>query len=254
MPQDQVLHWRMDDNAANTVVRDVTGKYPGTAAANTSGKTATGIRGGGLAFDGAADYIDTGDTLQDVLRKSFSISVWIKPDDGQPAADDIFVGARLEGQEDLLQMTIKVTTGKLYCLYRANTKTCSYTTTDAVFADGAASDYYHVVMVADATLRTVSLYGNGALFGSTYASTLVFADYTSTENPYVGANNHQGGPFAYFPGDIDELMIFRRALSASEILKLYNGGKGMGFLGELDSTTRPTRDNLSSTPLRARYD
>ena len=34
-------------------------------------------------FDGTNDYIDTGQTFQSVFRGDYSISFWMKPDDGQ---------------------------------------------------------------------------------------------------------------------------------------------------------------------------
>ena len=34
-------------------------------------------------FDGTNDYIDTGQTFQSVFRGDYSISFWMKPDDGR---------------------------------------------------------------------------------------------------------------------------------------------------------------------------
>ena len=50
---------------------------------NTSGKSVTGKIIYALDFNGTADYVDCNQTFQATARDSFSISCWVKPDDGQ---------------------------------------------------------------------------------------------------------------------------------------------------------------------------
>ena len=84
-----------------------------------------------LALDGSNDYVDTGATFQSTFRGSFSISCWIKPDDGQPSATEFIMGSRNSAQQDGLEL-INQTTGKLKFYYESNDKvvraeTVSYT-------------------------------------------------------------------------------------------------------------------------------
>ena len=44
------------------------------------------------SFDGTDDYIDTGQNFSSVFNDSFSISLWVKLDDGQPASTQYFFG------------------------------------------------------------------------------------------------------------------------------------------------------------------
>lgn len=74
------LAWyKMDDNTASTTVIDSSGnEYIGTATSNTDTKTATGIDGGALTFDGTSDWITIGDGMFNSSSiSSLSLSGWI---------------------------------------------------------------------------------------------------------------------------------------------------------------------------------
>lgn len=81
-------------------------------------------------------------------------------------------------------------------------------------------EWYHIAIVRDTAVKTVDLYVNGS-----YIST-----YNYTENPEGGAlsglaiGEHQGTVQSkrFFDGVLDEIYIFRRALTASEIGDLYS--------------------------------
>lgn len=83
-----------------------------------------------------------------------------------------------------------------------------------------AGEWYHIAIVRDTAAKTVDLYVNGS-----YVST-----YDYTENPDGGAlsclaiGENQGTVKSerFFDGVLDEIYIFKRALSASEIGDLYN--------------------------------
>ncbi len=79
--------------------------------------------------------------------------------------------------------------------------------------------WYHFVGTYDGT--TLRFYVNGALYGTTPASGVI--DYTGGNEPTdIGgggnANNQD------FPGIIDDVRIYDRALSASDVKQLYNEG------------------------------
>jgi hypothetical protein len=77
--------------------------------------------------------------------------------------------------------------------------------------------------VVERSGSTISLYFDGQLAGSGPVSGSVGA----SGNPLlVGARNSQDGRNFTLDGEIDEVAMWKRALSSSEILKLWNGGKG----------------------------
>ena len=79
----------------------------------------SGLKGGSklrgkysAIFDGTGDYIDTGNTFQSTHRADFSWSLWVKPDDGQPASNDVLFGAANASGEDKLYIVLD-TDGKI---------------------------------------------------------------------------------------------------------------------------------------------
>jgi hypothetical protein len=82
-----------------------------------------------------------------------------------------------------------------------------------------ASTWTHLVLIGTST--GTSLYANGSLVGS-------------LTNSMPLPRNHFGGDYLtstgtvldYMLGSVDEVLIFNRALSTTEISTLYNGGSG----------------------------
>ncbi len=72
-------HWTMDDNAANTIVTDVSGKgNNGTAPRNTASMSTTGTINGALNFNGTSDYITVPDRDEWAFSGDFTIGLWVK--------------------------------------------------------------------------------------------------------------------------------------------------------------------------------
>ena len=80
--------------------------------------------------------------------------------------------------------------------------------------------WYHVAMTYDASSGTLKLYVNGTNDVTVSSS----GNIIRTSAPlYIGGSPNPNYPY-YFPGLIDEVDIFDRALSASEIQAIYNAG------------------------------
>ena len=107
-----------------------------------------------LSFDGSNDYVDTGLTHQATFRSNFSVGFWIKPDDGQPDANDYAIGGIESGNTDGLLFQIG-TNGKITVQFKSNNDPLSIRSDAAVFSNGAASSWMHIlVVVADANTST----------------------------------------------------------------------------------------------------
>jgi len=81
------------------------------------------------------------------------------------------------------------------------------------------NEWYHVVAVKDA--GNIHLYINGDLKNSTSATDNI--SYQS--GIYLNASRWFGGPGYHFNGYTDEVRIYNRALSESEIQSIYNATK-----------------------------
>ena len=88
----------------------------------------------------------------------------------------------------------------------------------------AVNTWTHIAMTYSASAGVLNLYINGALSNS-FATT---TDNLTNVDANVTIGNEEGGSSAFFIGQIDEVAIFNRALSAAEITTTYNNGVGAG--------------------------
>jgi len=177
-----------------------------------------------LDFDGTNDYVDTGNSFQSTFRNSFTISCWIMADDGQPPSIQSVLGAQNSGEEDCVRLEILVD-GKIKFHYEANTADATVTTSSAIFSDGA-TDWTHIVCVADDSQNECLIYVNGesqTVTGTgTNTSGVTFNDWTSADELFIGSRDDDGSASRYFDGKIDEVRIWNDVRTASEILANYN--------------------------------
>lgn len=234
-----IAHWPLNDNADSATVVDATGNYDGTykdgdGNVNTSTGASTGVVNGALDFDGD-EYIDTGDTFQSTFQDSFSISLWCKPTDGQPAATGWLFGvSTVDPAENDCVWMVLANTGALTFQYSSNgNRGRLFLNAGLPLFSNGQETWHHLVMVVDSTIRAVGgvkgyldgvLQPVGALSkGDT--TDVVSADFTSIINPFIGAED-LGGPTNEYNGLIDNVMLFNKALTQKEIRRLYRAGMG----------------------------
>ena len=78
--------------------------------------------------------------------------------------------------------------------------------------------WYQIGIVRDGT--TVTFYKNGVQLGATKT----LATNTSMSMRYFGKESTAGTPY-FFQGVLDDVRVYNKALSAAEVLALYNMGK-----------------------------
>jgi hypothetical protein len=178
-----------------------------------------GVSNSAYSFDGVNDYIDIGNNL----KRNFpmSISAWIYLNDIDPGSF---------GQATVFRNDFWDHTSRYYGLLIDNVKghlvgrignggiaaggsRFGITTNEVVFSKG---DWFHIVVVF-ISHNTMKLYVNaveqetGIEQGGT-ASSMVY----SNANGAIGFSRDTG-----FNGSIDDIRVYDRALSASEIRSLY---------------------------------
>ena len=83
--------------------------------------------------------------------------------------------------------------------------------------------WWHVAGTLDGASGNLSLYTNGALAAQTNTALRPFGPLIASESPGIGIGNvNDGGNMFPFQGDIDEVSLYNRALSAPEVLAIYN--------------------------------
>ena len=191
-------------------------------------------------FDGSDDYIDSNNTFKTTFNDSFSISVWVKIDDGQPSATKYICGSSNSSSQD--EVFIKVTTdGKLSFTIKSNTDTGTRVSNSNVFVDNA-NDWKHIVCTATkggSGDTALAIYVNGSEIvdgvdstHSTYSSILTVANHGNFDtdiNISIGALNNNGTRQGYFDGAIDEFAIFNTALDSDAVSSIYNSGSPLNL-------------------------
>lgn len=198
-----VAHWKMNDNAANTVVTDSSGNgHNGTASVNTSALATAGKVGSAFSLVAASSHVVTVPNAADLgLTTGGTICFWVK----RPAGSGMIVSK-----------------GYGWAVYVANDgEAVSYTNAGSVhYTHGGivpADTWTHVAYQLSSTSRRV--YINGVDTTTTEASLV---------NPAAVADNVLIGKWGstYSTSQIDDLRIYCRTLTPGEILRIYNSGNG----------------------------
>ncbi len=83
----------------------------------------------------------------------------------------------------------------------------------------------HVAATLDDGTGTMSIYTNGVLAAQTATAVRPFGELDPGQSPGIGIGNvSDGGNNFPFTGDIDEIALYNRALSSTEIAAIYNAG------------------------------
>ena len=172
----------------------------------------TGYIRKGAAFNGSSSYIDTGITNTVGTR---SISLWFYYTSA-PASNEVLIGAVSSGSAGY---TIRLETSVLKFQHQGES-------TASTALSNLNVGWNHVVGVIDGSTST--LYLNGSSVGTGGVTD------AGSHNLYIGANNDVGSAGSYFDGKIDQVRIFDKAISSSEVTTLYNE--------DYDSSTKSTTD------------
>jgi len=210
-----VGHWTFDGaNVVNGVIRDISGQgnHGNVSGIATSTFYTVGKIGQGGQFDGVDDHIKTNNTFSTVgVSSTKTVSAWVKPTSGTsgfifgiPRTFGSTVGFGIGG----------LSSGKWVGRYWTTTSAAVNSTDDALIGQWSL-----VTLVQSGA--NITLYVNGV---SAATATNGGAFESSSRVAYIGAQNDNDTATNLFTGQIDDVRLYDRALSASEITKLYNFG------------------------------
>lgn len=210
-----VGYWHFDEGTS-TIAYDVSGYgNNGTLAYGPTWQSEADCKAGKcLSFDGSDDYISVGtDKLK--YQDNFSVSAVFKfsslPTNGGICSARHPIIYNHDYGYNLLISSVGKVSWNIY-----NTSSASKTVNSASSIIG--SGYVHAVGTKSGT--TISLYVNGQFQGQ---DTLTTNAVYYTANPFViGGYAVCGGQRFYATGFIDEVRVYNRVLSATEVLQMYN--------------------------------
>ena len=213
-PDSLIAHWAMDDDAANTIVVDSSGNNNnGIAQYNTSILHQTGIIGGALDFDGTSDYVDLGTSTVIKPSSQLSLACWLYVDELSVAG---VINNKIDGQNSGYRL-LTADTGVVY--YQVGCTGGLITVgSSSVITTGA----WHLIVATYDENNGASIYIDGVPAGSAAAAGQILY---GTGSSYLGCLlDGIGDPKTLYKGSLDDVKIFSKALSASEVIALYNAG------------------------------
>ena len=238
-----VSYWKLDETSG--VAYDAT-----STNALTNNNTVTYGAG---KISNAANYAsassqyhsiaDASQTGLDLGGACFSLSLWFNLTTWNTNDFDAIV-SKYDLHERSYRLSLTKEGGSFYLfdICDSTGENCTSSTKSQTFSTGT---WYHVVASFDAPNKTVTIYHNGNSLGS--AST-TYDGATADTSPFnLAANAYFGN---YSNTKLDEVGIWNRALSASEVAGLYNSGSGLeyssGGSGSATSTQTYTYDILGN--------
>jgi len=197
-----VLAYGMNEGSG-TVVNDLSGNGNTGTLVNGVAWTTSGRYGGALSFDGANDYVTTPLAKSSFSNKGFTLEAWVRATSStgwrwifaEDSGSYFFVGRSAFGQ-----------------YMHWGFQDIGISAADVTNAAFNTNTWYFVAVTWDGTTNAngVKLWLNGALVGQATATSTTF----SAGNINIGARQSFN---EYWQGEIDEVRIYNRALSQSEI-------------------------------------
>jgi uncharacterized protein (TIGR02145 family) len=181
-----------------------------------------GKLGQALNFDGTDDYIDAGSGTSLDFTTAFTLSAWVKTTSGASVVPVIFKGDSNNNAPNY---------SNLYRLIIENGKPTTMTvrasdsTPQSLHGTASVNDgnWHHIAGTFNSATNLQHIYVDGALDGSSTTSGI---QKVSTSELYIGADLADGGGYTdKFPGSLDEVRVYNRALSTTEIQSLYTLGQ-----------------------------
>ena len=207
-----LLAYYTSDNTPN----DSLGTYNGTL---TNGATyGTGIINQGFSLDGVNDYVNCGNIPVTDGSTPFSVSAWVN-------SNDVTNIGFIYGKGSTSQLSLFFNSGYLYAnIAQSFSSNELRVVTNNTFT---TSTWYNIVVTYDGLKSATSfkIYVNNV----NQSLTTVFNTFTGTNTNSSSFNLGSQANQYYFDGTIDEVAIWNRELTASEVTDLYNSGSGLQY-------------------------
>lgn len=248
-PSQAVSYWKLNENIAGLYV-DYIGNHNGECADVCPNNEPDGMVERAKSFDGAASGISVPAHADYdwAANASFSIEMWIYRDaSAVNTGGEVMVG-RVDGGS-FMQWRIGITTDRKAAFRLVATNgTGSASGLTAVSSKTVANGaWHHIVAVRDAAFDTNVLYVDGELEDSVQSLTYD-AGFGSADGP-ITLGWIDDSPEGRFRGTLDDVAIYRRALTEQEIKSHYYLARG--YCNELDTAIRimPMGDSITKDRL-----
>jgi hypothetical protein len=183
-----------------------------------------------LQFDGVNDYLSAFlPVLDQESNVPFSIAMWVNPVNIDANVRSLFSNFTNKGKFVFVQ------NGRVAFYLLSSGSAGLAITSGIVLSPGVWS---HIVVTYDGSslITGLKIYAGGILNASTTTINTLSGTIVGGNIAQIGAQTAVGT--RYYPGKLDEIAIYNKALSAAEVLQLYNGGAAV------NCNILPTKTNL----------
>lgn len=219
VPPSGLISWWSADLASGTNVPDITKNNNGTI---SGGVTIIPMEvGDAFGFDGSSGRISIGNSASlNFGTESFSLEAWFNWNGGGGTAANNIIRKSNYGPGAGSGYWLRVGAGKLEFSVGATTQAEGQSIIVAPISTGI---WHHVVGVKDRS-GDVKLYVDGKSVGTVLRQATVTE--STSEFPFtIGAwEGYPGGPREFWNGEIDDVAVYNRALSAEEARSLFDAG------------------------------
>jgi len=225
-----IAYWKLDEGIGN-VANDEIGNYDGTITG--AAWSTDSVSGTSLNFDSSGEIVNMGD--RQILTNDFTISTWVKSTNfstvnGYAVSKYSTLNNGREyavyfnGQGDMISLIIGSSDGSTYTTIEMRNSSIILNN----------NEWNHVVLTRSGSSATGFVNGEEEILTDTITANN-FADTNS--NLQIGDRTDGGRQFI---GRIDEVKIYNRVLTSSEVLDLFNEFNSQSSCGDAD-----TDDNSS---------
>ncbi len=225
---DLVLHYTFDKNDGDTVI-DHSGFGNNGKAHNTKYLKSEQGRKGIMRFNGTTAYVDCGDNKSTQVKGDFSFSMWVRLNGELKNGHSLIFGE--SAASSFWLAFAQYNTLALYYRYRSPIYGLERM---AIPVDRTiiGSDWSHITVVVE--YPRCRFYRNGKLVKDAWMIVPGMGKCWHSSRKYLGGDPKKHGA----PIDLDELRLYRRALSKDEVAALA-AGKELPARNEVELATEP---------------
>jgi phage-related protein len=222
LPRGLIGWWKLDENAANTKVKDFSGygNHGNTVGGNTSVLTTKGIADGAFILNGTTQYITWSDAESADYKFTtgdFSVGIWFNTTntDGYSYSESGLITRKNTTYQYSGGWCLTAPSGRVWFTMGDGSNYWEIDSSPNNYNDGK----WHFAFISVRRGIVSNLYVDGKLVASDNTESLGSID--STIGMLIGKTP---GTAHEFDGSVDDAMIFNRALSEAEQNRIYQIG------------------------------